>query len=69
MEFILVSISMAIIAIPEGLPLSMTSALSFAISELRERGILLKNLEACEKLGRISNLLVNKTGTLTKNDI
>ena len=62
-------ISLAVAAIPEGLPTLATTTLAMAIQDLRRRGILVRRLSAVEGLAGIDVACFDKTGTLTRNDM
>lgn len=58
---------LAIASIPEGLPLVIQLSLAFSIMTMYEQDhVLVKDLEAPETMGQIEEILVGKTGTLTK---
>jgi Ca2+-transporting ATPase len=57
--------ALAIAAIPEGLPMTLTVLLSAAMRRMLKRGVLVRHLVATEALGCVSVLCVDKTGTLT----
>jgi Ca2+-transporting ATPase len=61
------SISLAVAAVPEGLPAVSNSLLASGIRSMRRRGILARRLDAIENLGAVDVLCVDKTGTLTEN--
>jgi cation-transporting ATPase I len=62
-------VSLAVAAVPEGLPLLTTMAQLAAARRLSQRGALVRNPRAIEALGRVNVLCVDKTGTLTKGKI
>lgn len=54
-------------AVPEGLPLSVTIALAYSVGKMKEENNLVRYLQACETMGGADNICSDKTGTLTKN--
>jgi P-type Ca2+ transporter type 2C len=62
-------ISLAIAAVPEGLPTLATTTLALAIQDLRGRGIVVRRLSAVEELASAGVVCFDKTGTLTLNDM
>jgi len=55
--------------VPEGLPLVMTLVLITGAHRMAKKNILVKHLKAIEGLGRANVIVVDKTGTLTKNEM
>ena len=56
-----------IVAIPEGLPLVVGMSLAFSVQSMNKDNILVRKLDAQERLGSIDEILCGKTGTITKN--
>ncbi|EKE00802.1 MAG: hypothetical protein ACD_21C00271G0002 [uncultured bacterium] len=62
-------VSLAISIIPEGLPIVMTLVLATGVWRMSKRNALIKKLQAVEALGQTRVIAVDKTGTLTKNEL
>jgi Ca2+-transporting ATPase len=63
------AISLAVAAVPEGLPTLATTTLALAIQDLRLRRIIIRRLNAVEGLAAVDVACFDKTGTLTLNDM
>lgn len=63
------AISLAVAAIPEGLPAIATTSMAVGVGGMRKRDIHIRKIDAVETLGAVSTVALDKTGTLTGHDM
>ncbi len=63
------TIVIVIVAVPEGLPLAITISLACSVMKMKEDGILVRNLDSPEVMGRVEEIVTGKTGTITKDEM
>ncbi len=68
-EMFAIVVSLSVSIIPEGLPIVMTLVLATGVWRMSKRNALIKKLQAVEALGQARIIAVDKTGTITKNEI
>lgn len=66
-RYLIVGITIIVVAVPEGLPLAVIISLAYSVRKMLADMNFVKRLAACEIMGGANNICSDKTGTLTKN--
>jgi magnesium-transporting ATPase (P-type) len=66
-KFVIIGVTVLVVAVPEGLPLAVTLALAYSVKKMMLDNNLVRHLDACETMGNATAICSDKTGTLTTN--
>jgi len=69
LDAVIISITVVVVAIPEGLPLAVTIALSYSSKKMEKDNNLVREIASAETMGGATHICTDKTGTLTKNEM
>ena len=67
LSFFMVSVTLIVVAVPEGLPMSVTLSLALSMRRMLQSNNLVRKMHACETMGATTVICTDKTGTLTQN--
>ena len=67
LEVFMVSVAVIVMAVPEGLPMSITLSLAMSMRRMLRSNNLVRKMHACETMGAVTVICTDKTGTLTRN--
>ncbi|CAJ0579540.1 unnamed protein product, partial [Mesorhabditis spiculigera] len=66
-NFLIIGVTVLVVAVPEGLPLAVTLSLAYSVKKMMHDNNLVRHLDACETMGNATAICSDKTGTLTTN--
>ncbi|MGO7594133.1 HAD-IC family P-type ATPase, partial [Rhizobium leguminosarum] len=66
-DLVMMSVGLAVSAVPEGLPIAISVALAVSMRRMAARNVIVRSMTAVEALGSTTIIATDKTGTLTSN--
>lgn len=66
-DSLIISITVVVVAVPEGLPLAVTISLAYSVGKMADENNLVRKLASSETMGNANEIATDKTGTLTQN--
>lgn len=69
LQFLVVAVTLIVVAIPEGLPIAITIAFTYAVQQMMKDHNFVRTLSSCETMGGVTCICSDKTGTLTMNQM
>jgi len=66
---VMIAITVVVVAVPEGLPMSVTLSLAYSMRRMMATNNLVRKMHACETMGATTVICTDKTGTLTQNQM
>lgn len=69
LQFFMVAVTLIVVAVPEGLPMSVTLSLALSMRRMLQNNNLVRKMHACETMGATTVICTDKTGTLTQNQM
>lgn len=67
LNFFMIAVTLIVVAVPEGLAMSVTLSLAYSMRKLTANNALVRKMHACETMGATTVICTDKTGTLTQN--
>ncbi len=67
LEYFMLAVAIMVVAVPEGLPMSITLSLALSMRKMQRTNNLVRKMHACETMGASTVICTDKTGTLTQN--
>lgn len=69
LQYFMVAVTLVVVAVPEGLPMSVTLSLALSMRRMLKMNNLVRKMHACETMGATTVICTDKTGTLTQNQM